>query len=626
MTERPFFRTDLVSRPIDDGGQRFVEVTDPDSGNSFRFYEIEYAIACAMDGERDVSGLVEWAKIELGLEPSPQELETVIGTLEELGYLGGEPARPAAAPRAVAPPTPSRPAAARAGNGSDIQLGAPGKSPFDRPAAARLEAEDVELGFAGRSPSQPARPERPASGADIKLGAAGNIGLPDVDAVEPDIHDRVTRQRPALSREEIERGQISPEFSPEMSIDLSDHIPVRAADVKEAVRASKVMSAVRPEDLPPDVRAEATAEATPDKKPEPAPEAKAKEEPALARTIMGMPAPPAVAAAAGAASTDQPKSHVTVAKPKRNTPPPIPAAAAPTPLPEKPAPISEKLAAPAPAQGPARAAVAAAAAEEPAPEPRRSSAVPFLLVILFLAAAGAAAYWWIVLREKDQNPGGEEVGTAPAPPVDPAPAPEQPAPITAALEAGPSEERSILAPRAGRIAWLPEAGAEVAEGAAVARFDGYQVWERELEASKASQQRYQEKLDKATSKGDKSAMRRHEADVKRKQGDIDKATEELARFSVTSPIGGVVEPVVKLKDAVEKDAPLVTVIAQSDPQATFAVPAERSFAKGDEVKVVSATDAGLGVTCVVHEAAAGTVTVRCPTDSGLAPGTQVILE
>ena len=110
--DRPSFRNDLVARPLDDGGQRFIEVTDPDTGSSFKFYEIEYAIACAMDGERDVGELAEWARLELGLEPSPAELEVVIGTLGDLGYLEGAGGEAAARDMLVpqsAKPTPRMP-------------------------------------------------------------------------------------------------------------------------------------------------------------------------------------------------------------------------------------------------------------------------------------------------------------------------------------------------------------------------------------------------------------------------------------------------------------------------------------------------------------------------------------
>ena len=651
MTERPFFRTDLVSRPLADGGQRFVEVTDPDSGNSFRFYEIEYAIACAMNGDRDVNGLVEWAKIELGLEPSPSELQTVIGTLEDLGYLGVEAASPAAdarsrsapapqaaapaaarpaatAPRTVTPPSAPAPMAARGGD--EFQLGAPGRSPLERSQpASRPEADDVELGFAGRSPSAPARPEPPAPAEDIDLGLAGNAGLPDPDAIQPSIHDRVTAQRPAT---EPEREDFD---GSELSVNLGDHIPVRADDVKEAVRASKVMAAVDPDELPPEapeVRDNAAARREPSVEPDRGAEP-------MNKTIMGMPAPTLPAAPAAPAAAGG-KPHITVAKqrPSGETTPPHAVATAPTvpvtalkdvpqpaakkkrantpapvPLPEQPAAISEKLG-------------AGGAAAEPGAEPaRKSGAMGLILFLLLLVVAGGAfAYWWLELREDGSE---AQSSTAPAPRPDPTPAPPPgPVRITATLEAGPSEEREVTAPRPGKVAWVAESGGDLAEGAPVAKLDGFQAKERELAAAEESQRRYQERLDQATSKGDKSGMRRAEADVKRKQSDIDRLREELAPFLVAAPIGGVVEPSVKAKAQVKEGDVIATIQAQGSPQATFTVPADRTLAAGDEVTVASTADAALSATCMVESAEAGRVTVECPSDSGIAPGTEIELK
>jgi len=125
MQERPRFRTDLVAHPVTEAGQRFVDVTDPDSGSTFRFYEVEYAVACAMNGQRDYDGLAKWSHTELGLEPSRNELETVVSTLDELGYLAGV-------------------------GGADVMLGEAGKSPISSPRQA-VSAPDVELGRAGAS-------------------------------------------------------------------------------------------------------------------------------------------------------------------------------------------------------------------------------------------------------------------------------------------------------------------------------------------------------------------------------------------------------------------------------------------------------------------------------------------
>ena len=109
-SERPRFRQDLVAEPIEEHGAKFIDVMDPDSGSVFRFYEVEFSIACAMDGERDISSLVRWAQEELGVTPSPHEVRTVVATLGELGYLdqtGG--ARAAAADRVTADTTSDRP-------------------------------------------------------------------------------------------------------------------------------------------------------------------------------------------------------------------------------------------------------------------------------------------------------------------------------------------------------------------------------------------------------------------------------------------------------------------------------------------------------------------------------------
>src|SRR5262245_44879706 len=88
--DRPCFRTDLVAQPILDAGPRYVDGTDPGSGRTFRFYEVEYWLACAMDGRRNVSELADWALDELGLQASADELNSVIGTLADLGYLEGQ--------------------------------------------------------------------------------------------------------------------------------------------------------------------------------------------------------------------------------------------------------------------------------------------------------------------------------------------------------------------------------------------------------------------------------------------------------------------------------------------------------------------------------------------------------
>src|SRR6187402_1268560 len=116
-TERPRFRQDLVAEPIEDGATRFIDVLDPDSGTLFRFFEVEYSLACAMDGQRDIAGIVKWADEELGLKTSAKEVNNVISTLGDLGYLERGAAAAAAAN------------AAAAATGAAVAAVKPGKTP-----------------------------------------------------------------------------------------------------------------------------------------------------------------------------------------------------------------------------------------------------------------------------------------------------------------------------------------------------------------------------------------------------------------------------------------------------------------------------------------------------------------
>jgi len=598
-TDCPLFRTDLVSRPIEEAGYRFIEVTDPDSGNSFRFYEVEYAIACAMDGERDVVELADWARIELGLDASPDELRTVIGTLEDLGYLDtGAPA--------VAQPGPL----AQPGS-----LGQP--APLARPPPA------------GRPLTGPAPFDLPAG--------RGNAGPAPFDFDGP----AVTAGDGNAGARSFGEGSPSP-----VSMDLSEHIPLRAQDVKEAVRQSRVMPVVRlPEDtgrlstdddqfdneqtpapVRPGMRAPAAAAADAGRRPHTPPPVPAA---ALGKTLMGTPAP----MLPGSRVPLTPPPMVLPDKPAEFGRPP------PTSPPESS--ISARVPGPAWDRGvpPPRPVHASDMRAVPAPSPRASALVPYLVVLLLLALAGAGAYWWFFMREEALEGGSQGAPAAAprtveqtqddvparAPPPSPPPAPPAPAEITAALEAGPTHEREVLAGQPGRVLWLAPAGSEVSQGAPIAKLDGYQKWDLGVREAQESQRRYQEKLDQSTSRGDKEAMKEAEANVKRKQGDIDKNAVALDPFLIKAPVGGVVEVAIKRGALVKTDQPVAKILAQSAPRATFILPPGTTH-DGGEARVVSKSDASLAATCKVESNEPGKLVVSCPTDTGLASGTQVVLK
>jgi hypothetical protein len=219
---RPHFRSDLVAQPIDEEGERFVDVTDPDSGKTFRFYEVEYSIACAMNGQRDVSGLAIWAQMELGLQTSPDELQTVIHTLADLGYLDNwsKGAQPGAGTEDEATFV-----------GPSLSSGAAGSERVATVQPPELKPAGGEQSFAGlmdddedHVPTQIKRPGQ-ITGTETAVPSLNPVGG------TPDADDDGPTNLPAPSTE----------FEDEVSVDLSDHLHLGPDAVKEAVRQSRLM-------------------------------------------------------------------------------------------------------------------------------------------------------------------------------------------------------------------------------------------------------------------------------------------------------------------------------------------------------------------------------------------------
>ena len=237
--DRPRFRHDLIAESVQEGGHKFVDLGDPESGSLFRLYEVEFSIACGMDGERDVAGIVQWAKDELGLMPSVNEVRSVIAALGQHGFLDQ-----ADAARAAATERPTAAAAAAASRGPELGAGVVvGQQP--KPAAGRA---DVELGASGGPAAKPAQP--------MPKGAAIELGTPGATA---------TAKPPRSPVEDVALGAPGSHAKApktDVSLDLADHMGLRPDDVKEAVRQSKQMSAV---DVPKELLAQMETPVPPQK-------------------------------------------------------------------------------------------------------------------------------------------------------------------------------------------------------------------------------------------------------------------------------------------------------------------------------------------------------------------------
>jgi len=674
-TERPRFRTDLVAEPIDDGGLRFIDVLDPDSGNGFRFFEVEYSIACAMDGERDLAGLMRWAREELGVEPSLKEIGTVITTLGDLGYLEGASTEAAAladdgpelVPGVVVAP---RPEPGRFND--DVELGTAGQSPeLARTLEAMPVPDEMELGTAGRGRTA-APSAREDFGGGPELGPAGGPSAP------PSSHERTTdfegltpppAEMPSASLRPSGRADAEedgPTNLPqpatmdyeddEVSVALSDHLAVSASDVKEAVRASKVMAAV---DVPSDVleqleadearaREEAAAAAAAREKivAEAAQAEAAQEAAARAATLAAREASAREALEREAAVTTAREAAAREARPVSD-------------LPEIPVGVSKKK-----ADKKADKEPVVAAKEPPATTPveapqRGASRALWLLLLLAIVIAGGYLVWTKVLKKplpwepKDEAVESTASGagkTAPPGPtaVEPPPAPPPPPPPVATLAEKAGEVSNIVAGQVAALSFVIADGSQVATGDAVLRFSGNAADEQKMVGFNYDiDKRYPKQIEDATKLRDKPGAL--PAAVKAQQAKIDEVSKKLeARkverdalstkldaLTIKAPIAGVV----KLADKIAKgtrttaDQSVASVTAPSSLTATFTVVAasQKVYTPDASVRVsVKATPdqkANCTSTAVENLSAGGsTVTVVCPADAGVASGTEIVLE
>ncbi len=641
-TERPRFRTDLVAEPIDDGGLRFIDVLDPDSGNGFRFFEVEYSIACAMDGERDVAGLLRWAREELGVEPSAKEIGTVIHTLGELGYLDGGPI--AEEPELVRGVVAGRPEPLPRGL-HDVELGTAGQQDAH---ARTLEdmpvADDLELGTAGggRAAATSARDD---FGAGPELGPAGSRGS-EFDAPTPPPAEMPSATLRPVSRPDAEEDGPTNLPTPrtmdyeddEVSVDLSDHLAISASDVKEAVRASKVMASV---DVPQDVldqleqdeargREEAAAAAAArDQAAAEIAREEAIREAAVREAAAAAAAAARAAAEATAASTrpaaDLPQIPVGVSK-KRAEP-------IKEPIKETPKPVTP--------------------VEAPSTGARRAV---WLLLVLAITIAAAYYVWTKVLKKPlpwDPKPEvAETAAPVPAPlPGPPQPPPEPPPPPPVAVLAEKAGEVSnIVAGQVAVLSFVIADGSQVATGDPVLRFSGNSVDEQKMIGFAYDiDTRYPKQIETATKARDKAAKLNNAAGVKAQEAKIAEVTRKLELrkterealsakldgLTIKAPIAGVV----KLADKIAKgtrttaDQSVASVTAPSTLAATFTVvPAAKKVYTADasvrvSVKATPDQKANCTATTVDTDASGSTVvTVTCAADAGIPSGTEIVLE
>jgi hypothetical protein len=571
--DRPRFRQDLLAELVDEQDARFIDVMDPDSGTMFRFYEVEYSLACGMDGERDVPGIVRWAHDELGLTPSQQEVRTVIATLGGLGFIAaGEAA--------------AQPSAAEIGAGV---LGVPSVS----------DVRDVR-GVPGVSvPSQATVP------ASLGFDTAGRAA-----AASPSQPSAMAASPPQVS---------------EVSIDLSDHIEIRPADVKEAVRASRVMAAV---DVPRELR-----EAIEDRPVRSAPPALASPSDNLVDPLLEVTKPGLLA------------KRPEMARSPRIIDPRVPASAPAPPEitrpPEAPKPVAEQHDVAAPAKPPVELPAPPIAQPVPPPAPRTRTS-PVLIVLLLLAVLGGGAFlvWKYVLEKRDAGvPTGAVTSPPPVKPLPPPPPPPPPpAPAsTIAMETSAPDEIKLA--RSGQIETILADGTAVKAGDVVVRLYGDKPIEAEIAVVSGSVTRLQAQIgtltkrrDTAQAAGNKAAEAGAEADLAErqkvlaaKQELLSTDTANLEKYLIHAPDSGTFTPVAKIGQKLAADSVVAKLQREAVATATFRIADTSPFTANANVEVSVGTGEQR-VTCTIAEVQPSSVKVTCPVDPALTDGTAVTLK
>ena len=642
-TEKPRFRQDLLAEAIDEQGAKFIDVMDPDSGTAFRFYESEFSLACGMDGERDVPGLVQWAKDELGLTPSTHEVQTVIATLGDLGYLDM-----AAASKAAASDVPAAAASAPA-------AAAP---PIEAPAAAA-----AAVAAASKAPAAASRPaaaaSKPAAAASKPAAAVGTTS--------------------------------------EVSLDLSEHLAVGREDVQEAVRQSRVMAAV---EVPPELaEPPVAAPPVPTKQPErpvsrPPVEAKQPERPVSRPPVEAkqperpVSRPPVEAKQPerpvevkqpepvievdqpeSVIEVDQSESVIEVDQPEPSVevkqPEPVIEVKQPEPVievkqPERPVEVKQPER---PVERPVEAKQPEAVKptvkppielpktpeKQPVPpteKPRKSRAL--LVVLLLLVVLGIAGFlvWKLVLSNSEA---GTTTPTSMAP-VTPQPAPQaaqglQPTnepvvntrpSVKGKIELTSGRTKTILALFPGSIEWIEAAGKEVKSGDIIMKLQGHKA----IEAQLAALQKESDKLqaDVAAAYKVRDAAQSDEAAAKKAQAKVDavekayrnkadlvlKKTDQLEPYYVRLTLDGTLATVMrKAGEKIGENTPIATLVPAPITAADLKIPPDIRLDPG-AAAVLRAGEKNL--TCEIADWEPEKLRIECPPESGAVAGMNVTWE
>jgi hypothetical protein len=183
----------------------------------------------------------------------------------------------------------------------------------------------------------------------------------------------------------------------------------------------------------------------------------------------------------------------------------------------------------------------------------------------------------------------------------------------------------VVAGRGGLVSWVVAAKSEVAEGDEVVRLSGHERIDKTIDRHNKGLASYNAQLEIAKNRN-RGKVATIESNVARKKLDLQLANEKRDAFIIRASIAGVVETMVKPAARIKATDVVANITGEASALVEFTLPAGITAAVDEQMAVVSKADSELKASCTVSTVAGQNVTLSCPTDSGLADGTELELK
>jgi hypothetical protein len=221
----PRFRQDLATSPVEADGVPCIDVRDPQTGTSFRFYDFEYQLALQLNGQPVIS-VVSWASEAFGADLTADGVNEFAARLRELGFLESD------APPTLEVPIPKAPA---------------GDEPGENPADEWMSAQSAQTAQFIPDPAMLGSHE-PTPVAPVYL--PGSVDAAGRAAAEPTTVERAV-VLPPDSRPAERDSRVTPSWALALEGDLQTSAPRVTGDGTAEAAPQRTNEVTKEVPLPP---------------------------------------------------------------------------------------------------------------------------------------------------------------------------------------------------------------------------------------------------------------------------------------------------------------------------------------------------------------------------------------